>query len=84
VQTLLRDGKCVATSADSPATSPDLAGSPKPAPPKEAAEEVEHRYRCRRGTIRTPTGCAAAQRKSSRFSLRRYYYRMYRHPAYSY
>jgi hypothetical protein len=84
VQTLLRDGKCVATSADSPATSPDLAGGPKPASPKEAAEEVEPRYRCGRGTVPTRSGCAAAHRRSSRFSLHRYYYRTYRYPAYSY
>jgi hypothetical protein len=83
VQTLLRDGKCVATSADSPATSPDLAGSPKPALPKEAAEEGEHRYRCGQGKVPTRSGCATAHRRSSRFSLRRYYYRMYR-PAHSY
>jgi len=93
VQTLLRDGKCVATSADAPATSPDLA-SPKPAPPKEAAketakeggEEAEHRYRCGRGMVPTRSGCAAAHRKhhySLRGSLSRYYYRM-RYPGYSY
>jgi len=94
VQTLLRDGKCVATSADSPAASPDLAGSDKPAPPKQAAqdpanEEPERRYRCGRGTVRTRSGCASAHRRASRYSisagnLRRYYYRMYRFPAYAY
>jgi hypothetical protein len=93
VQTRLNDGKCVATSAGSPATSPDLTGSSQPAPPKEAAqnpaEEPERRYRCGRGTVRTRSGCAAAHRRFSRFSmgpgnLRRYYYRMYRFPAYAY
>ena len=86
VQTLLREGKCVATSADSPATSPNPAGSPKPAPPKEAAEEGEHRYRCGRGTVPARSGCAAAHRYhrySLRGSLSRYYYRM-RYPGYSY
>jgi hypothetical protein len=86
VQTLLKDGKCVATSANSPATSPDLAGSPKPAPPKQAAEEPEHQYRCGRGMVRTRSGCAAPHRRYSigADSLRRYYYRMYRYPAYAY
>jgi hypothetical protein len=86
VQTLLKDGKCVATSADAPATSPDLADSPKPAHPKEAAEEVEHHDRCGQGRVPTRSGCAAAHRKyhrSSRGSLSRYYYRM-RYPGYSY
>jgi len=89
VQTFLKDGKCVGTSAGSPATSPDLAGGPKPAPPKEASEEPEpeHRTRCGRGTVHTRSGCAAAHRRyqrSSPDSLRRFYYRMYRFPAYSY
>jgi hypothetical protein len=93
VQTLLSDGKCVATSADSPVASPDLAGSDKPAPQKQAAqnpatEEPERRYRCGRGSVRTRAGCASAHRRASRFSisagnLRRYYYR-YRYPAYAY
>jgi hypothetical protein len=94
VQTLLKDGKCVATSASSPVTSPELAGSSQAAPPKEAAqdpatEEPERRYRCGRGTVRTRSGCTAAHRRFSRFSmgpgsLRRHYYRMYRFPAYAY
>jgi hypothetical protein len=94
VQTLLRDGRCVATSADSPTASPDLAGSDNPAPPKQAAqnpanEEPERRYRCGRGAVRTRSGCASAHQRASRFSihagnLRRYYYRMYHFPAYAY
>jgi hypothetical protein len=86
VQTLLKDGKCIATSANSPATGPDLAGSPKPAQPKEAAEEPERRYRCGRGTVPSRSGCVAAHRRSSvsAGSLRRYYYRMYHYPAYAY
>jgi hypothetical protein len=94
VQTLLRNGRCVGTSADSPAASPDLAGSDKPAPPKQAAqnpaneEEPERRYRCGRGTVRTRSGCASAHRRALRYSigarsLRHYYYRM-RFPAYAY
>jgi hypothetical protein len=93
VQTLLKDGKCVATSASSPAASPDLTGS-SPAPPRQAAQEPateqpERRNRCGRGTVRARSGCAVAHRRFSRFSmgpgsLRRYYYRMYRFPAYGY
>ncbi len=92
VQTLLKDGKCVATSADSPATSPEPAGSSRPAPPKESAkesaEEPEHRYRCGQARVRTRSGCGAAHRRYHHFSigdgLSRYYYRRYRFPAYSY
>jgi hypothetical protein len=86
VQTLLKDGKCVATSANSPATGPDLASSPKPVQPNEATEEPERRYRCGRGTVRSRSGCVAAHRRSSisAGSLRRYYYRMYHYPAYAY
>jgi hypothetical protein len=105
VQSLLKDGKCVATSASSPAASPELAGG-RPAPPKgtqteaqkeeaqkatenEASQEPGHRYRCGHGAVRTRSGCTAAHRRASRFSisagnLRRYYYRMYRYPDYSY
>jgi hypothetical protein len=93
VRTFLTDGKCVATSADSPVASPDLAGSDKPAPPKQAAqnpanEEPERRYRCGRGAVRTRSGCASAHRRALRYSigahsLRHYYYRM-RFPAYAY
>jgi hypothetical protein len=93
VQTLFKDGKCVATSANSPDTSPEFVGGSRPAPPKEPQEEetqneASHRYRCGRGTVRTRAGCASAHRRASRLSisaggLRRYYHRM-RFPAYSY
>jgi hypothetical protein len=65
VGTLPRDGKCVATSAGSPAPGAEPSGGERPAPPKEV------------------------HRRASRFSisagsLRHYYYRIYRVPAYSY
>jgi hypothetical protein len=93
VQTLFKDGRCVATSASSPDTSPEFAGGSRPAPPKEPQEEeaqneASHRYPCGRGTVRTRSGCASVHRRASRYSisagsLRRYYYRM-RYPAYAY
>jgi hypothetical protein len=90
VQTLLRGGKCVTTSAASPATGPEPAGTGRPAPPKgEASDEGERRHHCGRGMVRTRSGCVIAHRRYPRLywgpgSLRYYYYRTYRYPAFSY
>jgi hypothetical protein len=61
VQTLLRDGKCVAISATSPGPEPEARN--KPAAPKEASEEDEHRRHCGHGMIRTRAGCVPARRR---------------------
>jgi len=61
VETLLKDGKCIATSAASPSPAPEERGTPAAA--KEASEAEEHHHRCRHGMVRTRAGCVAAWRR---------------------
>jgi hypothetical protein len=80
VETSLKDGRCIATSATSP--SPEPQEKSTPAAPKEASEEDEHRHRCRHGMVRTRAGCVVARRRLPVISgngLGRYY-RMYQFP----
>jgi hypothetical protein len=61
VETLLKDGKCVAMSATSPSPAPEEKN--KLAAPKEASEEGEHRHHCGHGMVRTHAGCVPARRR---------------------
>ena len=58
-QTVLKGGRCVAISTT--AAAPDV--QPKPAAPKAADEEDEHRRRCGKGMVRTHAGCAPARHR---------------------
>jgi hypothetical protein len=85
VETLLKDGKCVATSA----ATPEPEATTKPASPrespKEESEQAEHHRRCGHGMIHTRSGCVAPHRRlpgiygNAAASVRQYY-RMYQVP----
>jgi hypothetical protein len=60
VQTLLKDGKCIATSAASPGAEPVEKSKPAST---DVSEEDEHRHRCGHGMVRTHAGCVAARRR---------------------
>jgi hypothetical protein len=80
VQTVLQDGRCVAMSATSPSLEPEEKS--KPAAPKEASEEGEHRHHCGHGMVRTHAGCVQARRRLPVIDGNRIggYYRMYQFP----
>jgi hypothetical protein len=93
IETLLKDGKCVATSAATPAARPEPQAASKPDSPKESSRESfkedsgdsERRHQCGRGMIHTRSGCVAARRRSpgiygNAAASFRQYYRMYRVP----
>jgi hypothetical protein len=89
VQTVLKDGKCMTTSAVTPA--PELQGTSKSTPLKEANTEPkdkepskdaddddDHRHRCGHGMVRNRSGeCVAVRRRSGGESVAKQYYRMY-------
>jgi hypothetical protein len=82
VQSVLKDGKCLATSGISPTPEPDQAG--KVAPVKEAKKEPaesddeEHRHRCAHGMVHNRAGeCVALRRRVPGSAFARQYFRMY-------
>jgi hypothetical protein len=90
VQTVLKDGRCLATSAITPAPEPEETS--KTTPLKEANkepkgketerdtdDEEDHRHQCGRGMVHTRSGeCVAARRRApGNASFARQYFRMY-------
>lgn len=61
VQTMLKEGKCVAISAGAPERIEPQHG--KPSVPGEASEEEVRRHPCGHGMIRTRSGCMHAHRR---------------------
>ena len=59
-QTVLKAGKCLAISTTAAAPEPEAT---KPAAPKQADEEDEHRRRCAKGMVRTHSGCVPARHR---------------------
>jgi hypothetical protein len=79
----LKDGKCVSAAAKSGNGEPEE--NTKPAPPKLASEDEEHRHHCGRGMIRTHAGCVSVRRRYPGFyesgpAGLSGYYRTYRFP----
>jgi hypothetical protein len=72
VQTVLKDGQCLKTSATTPAPGPDLTGKVTPAAPvseakKEPADsdDDDHRRHCGRGMVHNRAGeCVPARRRA--------------------
>lgn len=85
VSTEMRDGKCTAVSAVTPAPAPAPEPEPK-AKPKETkdADEGEHYHGCGRGMVRTHNGnCVVARRKMPAMAAPpgfSQYYRNYQFP----
>jgi hypothetical protein len=86
VQTVLKDGKCLTTSAITPEPEPETTG--KLAPSKQAKtddkdtqkdpDEEEHRRHCGHRMVRNRSGeCVAARRRAINGAFARQYYRMY-------
>jgi hypothetical protein len=87
VETLLKDGKCIAISA---AARPEPEAAGKPASPKESSkgdsEEAEHHRHCGHGMVHLRLGCVAALRKGpglygNAAASFRQYYRVYQVPS---
>ena len=87
LQTVLRDGKCLRTSATTPASEPEATGKVTPAAPvKEAKEPAEtkdsddddHRRHCGRGMVRNRAGECVSRRRAPRGLFAGQYFRLYR------
>jgi hypothetical protein len=59
-QTVMKGGRCLAISTTAAAPAVEAT---KPAAPKEADDEDEHRRRCGKGMVHTHAGCAPARRR---------------------
>ena len=86
VQTVLKDGKCLTTSAITP--EPEATGKlppakeaskePKDKEAKDADDDEDHRRHCGRGMVRNRAGeCVAARRRVPSSAFARQYFRMY-------
>src|SRR5271165_3017420 len=84
-QTVLKGGKCLAISTTAAAPEPEAA---KPSPPKETADEDEHRHHCGHGMVHSHSGCVQVRHRypvgigAVPPDLQRYY-RNYQMPGFS-
>jgi hypothetical protein len=89
VQTVLKDGQCLRTSATTPAPEPEQTGKVTPVTPtrevkKEPAEtkdsdDDDHRRHCGRGMVHNRAGeCVSARRRAPSGIFARQYFQMYR------
>ncbi len=86
VQTVLKDGKCLATSSITPTPEPEETGKVAPvkdakkeaAETKDSGDEEEHRHRCGHGMVHNRAGeCVAVRRRMPISAFERQYFRMY-------